>query len=205
MEIRNLTSTATNKNNVSTKNEVKATKENSEKKASEIINEQPAAVYKPSESKKGARAKMDAKELAAVDAAIEQANNNADKLSDLVTKMLGQQVDAKTKAADFGLGKDDLSFATGKLKTEADIEAEKADDYWGVEKTAGRILDFAKALSGGDPSKIELLKNAAIKGFEEAMGVLGKDMDNMPQITKDTYDAVMKGFEEWANQSKVAE
>ena len=31
------------------------------------------------------------------------------------------------------------------------------DGYWGVEKTSDRILDFAKALSGGDKDKADEL------------------------------------------------
>ncbi len=197
MEIRNLMGVTTRKTDTTT-NKEKETKNPENKKASEIINEQPAAVYTPGE--KGARANMTSEQLAEIDAAIEQANSNADKFGDLVTKMLGKQVKA---TADFGLGKDDLSFATGKLKTAKDLEDEKADDYWSVEKTAGRIIEFAKSLSGGDPSKLELLKDAAIKGFEQAMGALGRDMDSMPDITKDTYNAVMKGFDDWANEAKT--
>ena len=31
------------------------------------------------------------------------------------------------------------------------------DGYWGVKQTSDRILDFAKALSGNDSSKADLL------------------------------------------------
>lgn len=80
-------------------------------------------------------------------------------------------------------------------------EAISEDGEWGVTKTADRILNFAKALSGGDPGKIELLKNAVIKGFEAAEKVWG---GKMPDITQKTYDRIMEGFDAWENEGKEA-
>lgn len=71
--------------------------------------------------------------------------------------------------------------------------------YWGVEQTSARILDFAKAISGGDPSKIETLK----KAFERGFGDAAKKFGNLPDISHKTYEAVMKGFDEWENSGKV--
>ena len=66
-------------------------------------------------------------------------------------------------------------------------------------QTSDRILDFAKALSGGDPDKIETMKNAFIKGFKEATGAWGKDL---PDISQRTYDAVMEKFDAWSKEAK---
>ena len=52
--------------------------------------------------------------------------------------------------------------AATKLQAQADIAE---DGYWGVEKTSDRIIDFAKALTGGDPDKIEEMRDAFKKGF----------------------------------------
>jgi hypothetical protein len=71
------------------------------------------------------------------------------------------------------------------------------DGPFGVKQVTQNILDFAKALSGGDPSKIDLLKDAFIKGFDEVANMFG-GRDKMPEISMQTYDAVMKGFAEWA-------
>ena len=50
----------------------------------------------------------------------------------------------------------------------------------------------------GDPTKIDTLQNAVIKGFEKAAGILGKkSLSDMPDITQKTYDSVMKGFSDW--------
>ncbi len=81
--------------------------------------------------------------------------------------------------------------AAAKAQAQADI----ADDgYWGVNQTSDRILDFAKALSGGDPEKMEDMKNAFIKGYKQATGTWGKDL---PDISSRTYNAVMEKFDKW--------
>lgn len=81
--------------------------------------------------------------------------------------------------------------------TKAQAEADIAEDgYWGVEQTSGRILDFAKALTGGDPSKIEEMRKAFQKGFDLATQTWG---DKLPDISQRTYEATMKKFDEWAS------
>lgn len=46
-------------------------------------------------------------------------------------------------------------------ETQKQAQADIAEDgYWGVEQTSDRILDFAKALSGNDPEKADLLIDA---------------------------------------------
>lgn len=83
--------------------------------------------------------------------------------------------------------------------TKAQAQADIADDgYWGVEQTSDRILDFAKALSGGDPDKIEEMRKAFEKGFKAATGAWGKDL---PDISQRTYDAVMKKFDKWSEEA----
>ena len=72
------------------------------------------------------------------------------------------------------------------------------DGYWGVKQTSERILDFAKALTGGDSGKVEDIRKAIEKGFSEAAKLWG---DKLPEISQKTHDAVMKGLDEWAKQS----
>ena len=82
-----------------------------------------------------------------------------------------------------------------KLQAQEDISE---NGYWGVEQTSQRILDFAKALSGGDVSKADLLLDAFKKGYEEATGAWGKEL---PEISKKTYEAVEEKFAAWKNES----
>lgn len=84
-----------------------------------------------------------------------------------------------------------------------DIEPIEADseDFWGAEKTAQRILDFAKNLAGDDSDAFSTLKDAFQKGFDEAGGIWG---DKLPGVCQDTYDLVQKGFDEWEKELNAA-
>ena len=83
--------------------------------------------------------------------------------------------------------------------TKAQAQADIAEDgYWGVNQTSDRIVDFAKALCGGDPDKIEEMKAAFEKGFKQAKDTWGGEL---PEISQKTYDAVLEKFDAWANES----
>ena len=87
--------------------------------------------------------------------------------------------------------------------TRAQAQADIADDgYWGVDQTSDRILDFAKALSGNDPEKADLLLDAFKKGFKEATKSWGQDL---PDISQRTYDAVVEKFNTWKNGTEETE
>ena len=79
-------------------------------------------------------------------------------------------------------------------------EAISENGYWGVNKTSERMLEFAKTLSGGDPSKIELLRDAFKEGFEKAKEAFGGEL---PEISQQTYDKVMEGFDAWAAEGST--
>ena len=122
-------------------------------------------------------------------------------LTGIVQKMLNGQ----GKAYSLATGDDSIwkYLASGeytvdelaKKKAQEDISE---DGYWGVKQTSDRILDFAKALAGNDPSKANELLDAFDKGYKQATKEWGKDL---PDISKQTYDAVHKKFEEWANSA----
>lgn len=76
------------------------------------------------------------------------------------------------------------------------------DGYYGVNKTSERILNFAKAITGGDPSKIEEMKKMVQKAFDEVGSIFG-GYNNMPDISKQTYDSIMKGFEDWSTEANA--
>ncbi len=120
-------------------------------------------------------------------------------LTDLVKKMMSQQ------GQTIGLADDMWKFlAKGDFEVDADTKAQAQadiaeDGYWGVEQTSERILDFAKALSGGDASKADLLLDAFKKGFEEATGAWGQDL---PEISQKTYEAVEEKFAAWKAEAE---
>ncbi|MEG2350975.1 MAG: hypothetical protein RSB57_10770 [Hungatella sp.] len=79
-------------------------------------------------------------------------------------------------------------------------QAISEDGEWGVKAVAGRIMDMAVALSGGDPSKIALLKDAVEKGFEAAGAAWG---GKMPSITDQTHEEIGKRFEYWEKNGSL--
>jgi len=120
-------------------------------------------------------------------------------LLDIVNKMMGKQAKA------FGIANSDSDdesiwrfLAKGDFTvdaaTKAQAQADIAEDgYWGVQQTSDRILDFAKALAGDDPDKLENMRAAFEKGYKQAEKTWGGEL---PEISKQTFDAVMKGFDE---------
>ena len=119
----------------------------------------------------------------------------------IVQKMMTQQ------GQTIGAADDMWKFlAKGDYTVDADVKAQAQEDisedgYWGVEKTSDRILDFAKALSGGDVDKADELFNAFKKGFEEATGSWGQEL---PEISQKTYKAVEEKFEAWKAETQAA-
>ena len=85
--------------------------------------------------------------------------------------------------------------------TKAQAEKDIAEDgYWGVEQTSDRIIDFATALTGGDPDKIEEMREAFKKGYKQAEKTWGGEL---PDISKRTYDAVMEKFDKMAEDAGI--
>ena len=123
-------------------------------------------------------------------------------LTSIVQKMMTQQ------GHTLGLADDMWSFlAKGDFEVSADVKAQAQadiaeDGYWGVNQTSDRILDFAKALSGGDPEKADEMLAAFKKGFEQATETWG---GKLPDISQRTYDAVISKFDAWKAESAQAE
>lgn len=77
-------------------------------------------------------------------------------------------------------------------------EAISEDGYWGVKQTSDRIVEFAKALSGGDVSKADMLFEAFKKGYAQATKAWGKEL---PDISSQTYRAVEEKFAAWKKEA----
>lgn len=65
------------------------------------------------------------------------------------------------------------------------------------EAVSDRIVEFAKAISGGDKEKLGLLRSAIEKGFQEAKTILG---GSLPEISAQTYKLVMEKLDAWENE-----
>ena len=126
------------------------------------------------------------------------AEQRTSQLRSLVEKMMTKQGTAIANADSMWSFLAEGNFTVDE-ETRKQAQADIAEDgYWGVEQTSDRILDFAKALSGNDPEKADLLIDAFKKGFEDATKSWGKDL---PDISQRTYDAVLDKFDKWKNGS----
>ena len=126
------------------------------------------------------------------------AKQRTSQLRSLVEKMMTKQGTAIANADSMWSFLAEGNFTVDE-ETQKQAQADIAEDgYWGGEQTSDRILDFAKALSGNDPEKADLLIDAFKKGFDDATKSWGKDL---PDISKRTYDAVLEKFDKWKNGS----
>lgn len=96
-------------------------------------------------------------------------------------------------------------LASGNFTADADTIAKAKEDisedgYWGVKQTSDRIFDFAQALAGDDEEKMKAMKKAVEKGFKEATKTWGKEL---PDISKNTYNAVMDKFDKYFSSKKT--
>ena len=114
-------------------------------------------------------------------------------INDIVSSQANQGKKAQLQKK--GLTKD---FFTDLVVTpEQQLAAQQAigeDGEWGVNAVATRIVDMCVALSGGDPAKVEELRAAVDKGFEQAMGQWG---GALPSICDQTHDEINKRFDYW--------
>lgn len=128
------------------------------------------------------------------------ADARTSQMKSLVERMMTKQGQAYKKVDDIWsfLSSGDFTVDPAtKLQAQADIAE---DGYWGVSQTSQRILDFATALTGGDPSKIEEMRSAFEKGYKLAEKKWG---GNLPDISQQTYDAVQKGFDKMAEDAGI--
>jgi hypothetical protein len=74
--------------------------------------------------------------------------------------------------------------------------------FWGVERTSERIFNFAEALTGGDPARMATMQRVVERAFDSVGRMFG-GMDRMPDISRQTREAVMQRFDDFA--ASVAE
>lgn len=151
-----------------------------------------AAVYEPSSRKNQNKVSVSDKET--VQRLLQEADERANQLKDLVQKMLLKQGQTVSNSTDIYRllreGKVQVDPAT-RAQAQADIAE---DGYWGVEKTSERLVSFAMAVSGSDPEKADVMIAAVKKGFEQATKAWG---DELPKISRDTLDATISKLEKW--------
>ena len=155
-------------------------------------NDDVAAVYEASNEK--VTKKTYTQDTATIAKMKAEADEKTAQFRELVEKLLSQQITTADIADSIW-----QKFANGEFEVDqATIDQAKEDvsedGYWGVEQTSERIFEFAKALSGGDPDKMDDMLDAFKEGFNQATAAWGKEL---PEISSKTYDAVMKKFEDY--------
>ena len=161
-------------------------------------NQDTAAVYEKTENHK----KDSANTIYNKDAIIKKLKmdqqNRITSMQNLVEKVLNKQKGAFDLANGSNLANIFRQVAQA-ATPDAIAQAQKdiaEDGYWGVEQTSDRLVSMAIALTGGDTSKADEMKDAITKGFNKAAGAWG---EKLPQICQDTYDAAMKKMDDWKN------
>lgn len=127
-------------------------------------------------------------------------DNRLQQLQSLVTNMFKKQGITIGTADDMW-----KVLSSGNFTADADTIAKAKEDisedgYWGVKQTSDRIFDFAQALAGDDEEKMKAMKKAVEKGFKEATKTWGKEL---PDISKNTYNAVMDKFDKYFSSKKT--
>ena len=177
--------TEENKTAVNEKNDVAAVYEKSDNK---VDTADQKKIYKPDQ--------------AMINKLKADADSHKKQLQDIVEKLITQQ----GKAFDIANGKNLKNLYAGlnvDAKTRAQAQADISEDgYYGVKQTSQRIFDFAMALSGGDPDKMEKMRSAFEKGFKKATKSWG---DKLPDICQQTYDAVQSMFDDYKEKQKSAD
>lgn len=159
-------------------------------------------VYEPSKDSANIPVKKYVQNTELVNKMKADAEEHTKQLQNIVQQLMTKQGQSYSVANDMwkflASGKFEVDEAT-KAQAQEDVSE---DGYWGVKQTSGRILDFATALTGGDPSKIEDMRVAFKKGYEQAEKTWGGEL---PEISKKTYDAVMAGFDKMAEEANTTQ
>lgn len=129
------------------------------------------------------------------------AEERASQLQSLVDKLIKKQGSTYGTANVFTSDFWKKFAASGDTIDQAAVKQAQEDiaegGYWSVKETSSRILDFAKALTGGDPDKIDEMEEAFEKGYKQATKEWG---DELPSISGETYKAVKEGFSQWRKE-----
>lgn len=163
--------------------------------------EDTAAVYEKSETVTPATYKTNGKvDQNLIDKLKADAEARYSQLASLVEKLMTKQGETYQYATLSDLMK---GVQSGEVEVDPSVveQAKKdvaEDGYWGVEQTAERIVSFAKALTGGDASKAEEMRDAIDKGFGDAADFWG---DELPEISQKTYDRVNEMLDEWVSEA----
>ena len=126
-------------------------------------------------------------DMNAINNAISQREQQVEAFRLLVERLLGQQGSTWVNA-----NGETMVYVDEATRARAAEEIAEGG-YFSVEAVSERLLGFARAFAGDDPERIELMREAFVRGFEAAERQWG---GNLPSISQDTFAAVMQGFDD---------
>lgn len=118
------------------------------------------------------------------------ADKGYDQLRAMVLNMFEEQ------GLDYKISTGDSEIDVSTLSQEEAQALIAEDGYFGVAQTSDRIVDFAIAVSGNDPSRMDAILQGIEQGFQEASDAFG---GTLPEISYQTYDAIQEKLDNWAN------
>lgn len=198
MSVNGVTS-ATSAYDVYQANQTAAGKANEENKTNASEDKKDSGVvYEPSKDTANSTGKTYTQNTNLVNKMKADAEAHAQQLQNIVQQLMtkqGQTYNSANGIWSFLASGEFTVDAATKAQAEKDIAE---DGYWGVEQTSDRIIDFANALTGGNPDKIEEMRDAFKKGYKQAEKTWG---GQLPDISQRTYDAVMQKFDKMAEEA----
>lgn len=137
------------------------------------------------------------KNTALVNQLKQDAENRKQQLIALVEKSIGNQGKAYNSLCELFTAIKDGKVAVDPAAVEQAKKDVAEDGYWGVKQTSDRFVEFAKALTGGDPSKADKMIEAIEKGFEQATKAWG---GKLPDICSETIKVTKEKLTAWKNE-----
>ena len=103
-----------------------------------------------------------------------------------------------------GIQIDAARFGLPEVATNAEDAAKAVGEGgdWSVDAVSTRIFDLATAIAGNDPEKLATMRAAVEEGFKQAGATWtnATGLQDMPEITKHTYNEIMSRFDARTNQ-----
>lgn len=152
---------------------------------------------KSNSAKKDSTKQIYKKNTALVNQLKQDAENRKQQLIDLVQKSIGNQGKAYNSLCELFTAIKDGKVAVDPAAVEQAKKDVAEDGYWGVKQTSDRFVEFAKALTGGDPSKADKMIEAIEKGFEQATKAWG---GKLPDICSETIKVTKEKLTAWKNE-----
>lgn len=134
----------------------------------------------------------DAKKLS--DTEIAQLKAQADRSTEILKSLVEKLILKQGSTANLTQS---LLNITNPSDTQDAADSIAEDGEYGIEAISDRLVDFAKAISGSDKSKLSELKDAIDEGFSQATKAWGGEL---PGICRQTYDRTMEKLNAWSEE-----